>query len=74
MPLIGPYDMCLINLEQDISPGWPFHLSKETALERLRRWTGQDFGYDAAKWRKWRNGYRSTTCCMSRRGNADYAN
>jgi hypothetical protein len=27
--------------------------SKEVALSSLRRWTGQDFGYDARRWGEW---------------------
>jgi hypothetical protein len=52
MPIIGYYDLLLVNLEQDIPQGARTHLKKEAALKWLNETTGQDFGYDAAKWRK----------------------
>jgi hypothetical protein len=32
--------------------GWPLGEPDE-ALRLLKNWTGQDFGFDAAKWSEW---------------------
>lgn len=54
MSLIGPLELLLVNLENDISPEYVFlYVGKEAALRRLREETGQDFGYDTQAWRRW---------------------
>ncbi len=41
------------NLEERIRPGSRAYLSKEEAYKSLKLKTGQDFGFDADRWRKW---------------------
>jgi hypothetical protein len=54
MSLVGPVERLLINLETDVSPEYLFlHVDKEVALRRLKEITGQDFEYDAQRWRAW---------------------
>lgn len=54
MSLLFPMEMLLVNLEEDVDPGYVFiHFPKEAALRELREATGQDFGYDAVRWRLW---------------------
>lgn len=48
-----PAEMLQI-LEDDFPPGYLCsQQGRERAVKRLREWTGQDFGFDAAKWREW---------------------
>jgi len=50
MPLEG----ALKNLRQEISPERRReYVSRERALELLKQWTGEDFGYDADQWEAW---------------------
>ncbi len=50
MPLEG----ALKNLKGEIPPERRReYVSPERALELLKLWTGQDFGFDVAKWEKW---------------------
>ena len=54
MSLLLPAERYLINLESEISPEYVFiFVPKNLALAGLRLLTGQDFGYDARKWRAW---------------------
>ena len=54
MSLLHPLEKLLVNLEEDIPLGFLFvHMPKETALRLLVEKTGQDFGYDAKRWRLW---------------------
>jgi hypothetical protein len=48
MSLIHPIELLLISLKENASPGY-----KEDALQNLKERTGQDFGYDGKKWRRW---------------------
>lgn len=48
------YQGLLLNLERRISPERRRdYLTREQALEQLKRRTGQDFGFDARRWRSW---------------------
>ena len=50
MPLEG----ALKNLKQEIPPERRReYVPRERALELLKQWTGQDFGFDVAKWEAW---------------------
>ncbi|HLN29592.1 MAG TPA: hypothetical protein VK395_17725 [Gemmataceae bacterium] len=53
MPGLFPHELPLINLEENVDKNDPWYIPRETALQRLRTWTGKDFGYDAAAWRAW---------------------
>jgi hypothetical protein len=53
MGMLTPLQGFLLNLKQEIEPGSREYLTKEQALEMLKRVTGQDFGYDAEKWQLW---------------------
>ena len=53
MSRLTPLQGLLMNLNQEIEAGRREYLSKEQAYEKLKKLTGQDFGYDAEKWRKW---------------------
>jgi hypothetical protein len=47
----------LVNLEEDIDPGYLFiYVPRATALQLLKDLTGQDFGYNAKRWREWLEG------------------
>jgi hypothetical protein len=62
MSLVGPIELLLLNLEEDISPEYVFlHVDKEIARRRLNEISGQDFGFDVIKWRDWlkANGFLS---------------
>lgn len=49
-----PLDGALRNLKQEIPPERRReYLTRERALELLKQWTGQDFGFDVAKWEAW---------------------
>jgi hypothetical protein len=43
----------LINLNQEIQKGRREYLSSEVAYERLKIFTGENFGYDANAWINW---------------------
>lgn len=56
MPRINPYKVLLLNLEgkfEGDSNKRKLYLSKEDALNSLKRMTQQDFGYDVEAWRKY---------------------
>lgn len=57
MSLLLPLVRWLVNLEEDVDPGYSFiYVPKATALQLLKDQTGQDFGYDAKRWREWLEG------------------
>ncbi len=54
MSRISIFRGLLLNLEQKVPESRRrLYLSKEQALEALRRKTGQDFGENVAAWRAW---------------------
>jgi len=54
MSLIDPVERLLLNLEEDVDPGYIFlHMSRDAAVRQLKQMTGQDFGCDTRQWRKW---------------------
>ena len=54
MSLLLPLERWLVNLEEDVEPGYLFiYVPRATALQSLKEQTGQDFGYDAKRWREW---------------------
>jgi hypothetical protein len=54
MSLLLPLERLLVNLEGDVDPGYVFiYVPRDKALQGLKEQTGQDFGYDAKRWREW---------------------
>jgi hypothetical protein len=53
MPHVYPFQGLLLNLEEKVSRDSMIYLPKEEAYRLLKQWTGQDFGYDVAKWREY---------------------
>ena len=54
MSHIMPLEGALKNLKQEISPERRReYVPRERALELLKQWTGQDFGYDVEAWEAW---------------------
>ena len=54
MSHLTPLAGALRNLKQEVPPERRReYVPRERALELLKRWTGQDFGYDAEKWETW---------------------
>lgn len=53
MSRLTPLQGLLMNLNREIEEGRREYLSLEQAYEKLKELTGQDFGYDVEKWRKW---------------------
>lgn len=54
MSQMMPLEGALKNLKQEIPPERRReYISRERALELLKQWTGQDFGFDVAKWEAW---------------------
>jgi hypothetical protein len=54
MSQMMPLEGALKNLKQDIPPERRReYLPRERALELLKEWTGQDFGFDVPKWEAW---------------------
>jgi hypothetical protein len=57
MSLLLPLERWLVNLEEDVDPGYLFiYVPRATALGLLKEQTGQDFGYEAKRWREWLEG------------------
>jgi hypothetical protein len=51
---IGPIKTFIMVLREKIIDGVPVSQDeKDGARDRLRKSTGQDFGYDAEKWEEW---------------------
>ena len=51
---LTPVERLLKNLKQEIPPYMRReYLTRETAYEKLKIMTGQDFGFDAVKWESW---------------------
>jgi hypothetical protein len=54
MCLLRPLERLLVNLEEDVDPGYVFiYIPRDQALQQLKEITGQDFGYDAKRWQEW---------------------
>jgi len=54
MSHLTPYKGLLLNLQGMIDASRRReYLPKEKALELLRKWSGQDFGYDVEAWKAW---------------------
>jgi hypothetical protein len=48
----SPFEILLANLRQEMPD--PVHkMSREEAYEELKRYTGQDFGFDVKLWEEW---------------------
>ena len=47
------FEGILKNLKQEIEPGRREYLSREQAYQQLKYHTGEDFGYDAERWKAW---------------------
>jgi hypothetical protein len=41
------------NIKQELPEASMAYMTKEAAYAARKKWTGQDFGYDAEKWKKW---------------------
>ncbi len=48
-----PFEWLLNNLDDTYEPDCMEFCTKDQALDGLRAMTGQDFGYDVAKWKAW---------------------
>lgn len=46
-------EIYISNLKERIPEGSMAYMTKEDAYIELKKWTGQDFGYDADKWEQW---------------------
>lgn len=54
MSQLTPYEGLIKNLRQDIpKTQLREYLTREQAYERLKQWSGQDFGLDADRWQSW---------------------
>jgi hypothetical protein len=54
MSHLTPLGGALKNLKQEVPPvRRREYLPRERALELLKQWTGQDFGYDVDRWEAW---------------------
>jgi hypothetical protein len=49
----------LRNLASEIDRNARAYLPRDVAYAELKRLTGQDFGYDVARWRAWLRGNRT---------------
>lgn len=52
-------ELLLKNLKQELPEGSTAYMTQKSAYNALKKWTGQDFGYDAQKWEDWisQNGF-----------------
>ncbi|MBW3599161.1 MAG: hypothetical protein KY475_18060 [Planctomycetes bacterium] len=48
-----PFEKLLWNLNGEMPQSLPEFLPKDVAYQRLKKMTGEDFGYDANAWREW---------------------
>lgn len=46
LPLVG----LLLNLKQELRESQRGYLTKEQAYEKLKNWTGKDYGYQIEEW------------------------
>jgi hypothetical protein len=54
MTRLYPFKGLILNPEGKIPVSQKrLYLPRETAFNRLKQLTGQDFGYDAEAWKKW---------------------
>lgn len=53
MTRLTSYELLLANLIQSLRSGDVGYMSREDAYARLKKETGQDFGFDVKAWRKW---------------------
>jgi hypothetical protein len=61
MSHLTPLAGALKNLKQEVPPQRRRdYVPRERALELLKQWTGQDFGYDLDKWEAWIAEHRSS--------------
>lgn len=52
---LNNYEILLKNMSGTMMRGRLEYLPKENAYEQLKRWTGQDFGFDLEGWMSWIN-------------------
>lgn len=48
-------EILIANLNEKLHQGTMPYMTKESAYQALKKWTGQDFGYDSTKWEEWIN-------------------
>ncbi|HLN30407.1 MAG TPA: hypothetical protein VK395_21875 [Gemmataceae bacterium] len=53
MIMLSLQEIMLLNLEGQLQEDDNRRVPKDQALQTLKKYTGQDFGYDAAQWRTW---------------------
>ena len=53
MSRLTPEQRAILSLREEIPEGRMEYLTKGDAYDLLKKWTNQDFGYDADKWEKW---------------------
>jgi len=46
-------EIYILSLKEELPEGSVAYMTKEDAYNSLKKWTGQDFGYDADKWEQW---------------------
>jgi hypothetical protein len=49
----SPFDVLLFNLAEVLPEKSLYYTPREEAYRQLRETTGQDFGYDIARWEQW---------------------
>jgi hypothetical protein len=49
----SPFMRHLANLRQQLPAGSLYYMARETAYEKLKELSGEDFGYDDKRWEKW---------------------
>ena len=53
MPRLTLEEIYILSLREKLPEGSMAYMTKESAYLELKKWTGQDFGYDANKWEQW---------------------
>jgi hypothetical protein len=48
-----PFEKLLLNLKGDMPESLPDYLPKDQAYEGLKKLSGEDYGYDIARWETW---------------------
>lgn len=49
----SPFDVLLFNLAGMLSEKSPYYQPRQEVYRQLCEMTGQDFGYDVARWQRW---------------------
>jgi hypothetical protein len=60
MTRVTPIAGLLANLDPKTSLHGRAYLPRDRALQLLKEWTGQDFGYDVTAWEEWLRTHRAS--------------